>query len=148
MEKIFETFTVTILKINKLVQKIKHREMREYGLQCIHVMCIYYLKENKNGLTASELIRLTFEDKAAISRALKVLKQKGYIEYDTKTYNAPIALTAEGERVADEIAEKAERAVRGGSADMSEEQRDFFYKQLQTISENLKNYYQGMEEND
>ena len=145
MEKIFETFTITILKINKLVQKIKHREMREYGLQCIHVMCIYYLKENVNGLTASELMRLTFEDKAAISRALKVLKEKGYIEYDPKTYNAPISLTKPGLEVAEAIGVKAERAVKGGSADMSDEQRAFFYKSLQTIAENLKNYYEGME---
>ncbi|MDE5943375.1 MAG: MarR family winged helix-turn-helix transcriptional regulator [Clostridia bacterium] len=144
MEKIFETFTVTILKINKLVQKIKQREMREYGLQCIHVMCIYYLEQHKDGLTASELMRLTYEDKAAISRALKVLKQKGYIEYDPKTYNAPIFLTAEGGRVAEEIDEKAEKAVRGGSADMSEEERAFFYKCLQTIAGNLKKYYESM----
>ena len=145
MEKIFETFTVTILKINKLVQKIKHLEMREYGLQCIHVMCIYYLKENKKGLTASELMRLSFEDKAAISRALKVLKQKGYIEYDPDTYNAVITLTGEGFMVADAISEQAERAVKAGSADMSEEERLFFYKSLQSIADNLKNYYEGME---
>ncbi|MDE6868938.1 MAG: MarR family transcriptional regulator [Clostridia bacterium] len=145
MEKIFETFTVTILKINKLVQKIKQREMRGYGLQCIHVMCIYYLEQHKSGLTASELMRLTYEDKAAISRALKVLKQKGYIEYDPKTYNAAIFLTEDGERVAREIDAKAERAVQGGSADMSEEERAFFYKCLQTIAGNLKNYYESME---
>ena len=145
MEKIFETFTITILKINKLVQKIKHREMRKYGLQCIHVMCIYYLKENKEGLTASELMRLSFEDKAAISRALKVLKQKGYIEYDPRTYNAQVTLTPSGYLVADEIYEKAERAVKGGSAVMSEEERAFFYRSLQTIAENLKNYYETLE---
>lgn len=145
MEKIFETFTVTILKINKLVQKIKHHEMRKYGLQCIHVMCIYYLKENEEGLTASELMRLSFEDKAAISRALKVLKQKGYIEYDPKTYNAQVTLTPSGYRVADEIYEKAERAVKGGSAVMFEEERAFFYRSLQTIAENLKNYYETLE---
>lgn len=145
MEKIFETFTITILKINKLVQKIKHREMREYGLQCIHVMCIYYLREKESGLTASELMRLTFEDKAAISRALKVLKEKGYIEYDPRTYNAPVKLTGEGLKVAEAILEKAERAVKGGSADMSEEEREFFYKSLLSIAENLKKYYEAMD---
>ena len=90
-------------------------------------------------------MRLSFEDKAAISRALKVLKQKGYIEYDPKTYNAPVTLTPSGYRVADEIYEKAERAVKGGSAVMSEEERTFFYRSLQTIAENLKNYYETLE---
>ena len=108
-------------------------------------MCIYYLRENESGLTASELMRLTFEDKAAISRALKVLKEKGYIEYDPKTYNAPVKLTREGLKVAEAISEKAERAVKGGSADMSEEEREFFYKSLLSIAENLKKYYEAME---
>ena len=41
MEKIFENFTVNILKLNKLVNKIKQFEMEEYGLKAIHVMCGY-----------------------------------------------------------------------------------------------------------
>ena len=53
MDKIFEHFTITILKLNKLVQKIKIYEMQEYGLKAIHVMCGYYLMENPDGLTAS-----------------------------------------------------------------------------------------------
>lgn len=144
MEKIFETFTVTILKIYKLVQKIKQREMRGYGLQCVHVMCIYYLREYSE-LTASELMRLTFEDKAAISRALKTLKQKGYIDYDPKTYGAPVKLTPSGLDFSNVVNEKAEKAVKGGSADLSEQERAFFYKSLSSVAENLKNYYEEME---
>ena len=79
MDKIFEHFTITILKLNKLVQKIKLYEMQEYGLKAIHVMCGYYLMENPDGLTASELVKLTLEDKAAISRALKTLQEKGFV---------------------------------------------------------------------
>ena len=62
MEKIFENFTVNILKLNKLVNKIKQFEMEEYGLKAIHVMCGYYLYENPNGLTASELAKLAIEE--------------------------------------------------------------------------------------
>ncbi|MGN1373278.1 MAG: hypothetical protein ACI4VK_04450 [Candidatus Coproplasma sp.] len=40
MEKIFEQFTITVLKLNKLVQKIKTCEMSDYGLKTIHVMCV------------------------------------------------------------------------------------------------------------
>ena len=71
MEKIFEHFTISILKLNKLVQKIKQYEMQEYDLKAIHVMCGYYLNEHPEGLTSSELVKLTLEDKAAISRELK-----------------------------------------------------------------------------
>lgn len=144
MEKLFEHFTVTILKLNKLVQKIKIFEMKEYGLKSVHVMCIYFLDENGDGLTAGELARLTLEDKAAISRALKLLLEKGYIKYDPNKYNAKIILTAEGKKIAGEISVKADNAVKWGSADFTEEERASFYKSLGVITENLKSYYERL----
>ena len=144
MENIFENFTITILKLNKLVQKIKNFEMREYGLKTIHVMCIYYLNNHPDGLTASELTRLTLEDKAAISRALKVLHEKGYANYDPNKYNADIRLTDAGKELASLISKKADKAVCAGSYDFTEEQRNSFYRQLGTIAENLENYYKGL----
>ena len=144
MENIFENFTITILKLNKLVQKIKNFEMREYGLKTIHVMCMYYLNTNPEGLTASELTRLTLEDKAAISRALKVLQEKGYVNYDSNKYNANIRLTDQGKEFASIIGQKAERAVSAGSYDFTEEQRNSFYSQLKTIAEHLEQYYNNL----
>ena len=141
MEKIFEHFTITILKLNKLVQKIKNFEMHEYGLKTIHVMCVYYLGSHPEGLTASELTKLTLEDKAAISRALKVLKEKSYVSYDPNKYNADILLTNEGKKLASIIGKKAEAAVSAGSYDFTDEQRNSFYVELGTIADNLENYY-------
>lgn len=144
MEKIFENFTISVLKLYRLVQRIKHYEMREYDLKGIHVMCVYYLNERREGLTASELMRLTFEDKAAISRALKELAEKGYVEYDAKKYNANILLTEKGTKVAEYVLLKAEKAVKAGSADFSEEEREFFYRSLASIAENLRKYYEEL----
>lgn len=144
MEKIFENFTITILKLNKLVQKIKIYEMEEYGLKAIHVMCGYYLNCHPEGLTATELSKLTLEDKAAISRALVQLRDKGYVKYDPKKYNAVILLTEEGKKVADYITDKSNRAVDAGSAVLSEEERVFFYKSLESIAKNLETYYDGL----
>lgn len=144
MEKIFENFTITILKLNKLVHKIKNFEMQEYGLKTIHVMCVYYLNCHPDGITASELTKLTLEDKAAISRALKLLQEKGYASYDPNKYNAEIRLTDEGKKLADFISQKADRAVSAGSYDFTEEQRNSFYTQLLTIADNLENYYNGL----
>lgn len=148
MEKIFENFTVSILKLNRLIQRIKQFEMREYKLKSIHVMCIYCLNEHPEGLTASELMRLIFEDKAAISRALRQLLELGYVKYDVKKYNSLIVLTGEGLKVAEYISQKSEKAVKAGSADFTEEERDFFYKSLAQITENLKNYYGELAKND
>lgn len=141
MEKVFEHFTISVLKLNRLVQRIKAYEMEEFGLKGIHVMCGYYLTEYPNGLTASEIAKLTFEDKAAISRALLQLREKGYVSYDPKTYNSKIVLTDEGRRFAAAVIEKADRAVAAGSADQTEEERIEFYKKLSDIVDNLKAYY-------
>ena len=147
MEKIFENFTVSVLKLNKLVQRIKQFEMREYKLKSVHVMCVYYLNEHREGLTASELMRLTYEDKAAISRALRQLRDNGYVQYDVKKYNSVITLTEAGVSIADYVSMKADKAVKAGSADFSEEERVRFYKSLAQITENLKKYYEELIKN-
>ena len=144
MENIFENFTITILKLNKLVHKIKNFEMQEYGLKTIHVMCVYYLNNNPEGLTASELTKLTLEDKAAISRALKVLQEKGYINYDQNKYNAEIRLTDAGKKLAETICKKADLAVNAASFKFSEKQRNSFYMELKTIADNLEKYYNSL----
>ena len=141
MEKIFENFTITVMKLNKLVNRIKAHEMREYGLKAIHVMCVYYLNVNEQGLKAAELVKLTLEDKAAVSRGLALLRDKGYVTYDPDKYSAVIKLTDEGKKVADFITDKSERAVNAGSAVLSEEERIQFYKSLHAIADNLNNYY-------
>lgn len=144
MEKVFENFTVSIMKLNKLVNKIKAYEMREYGLKAVHVMCVYYLKENPEGLRFSELVKLTFEDKAAISRALTLLRDKGFVNYDKNKYNSVISLTDEGLKVAAFIEEKSVAAVEAGSAVLSDEERVLFYKSLQSIADNLTSYYKNL----
>ena len=110
-------------------------------------MCVYYLNNHPDGLTASELTKLTLEDKAAISRALKVLQEKGYATYDSNKYNADIRLTDEGKKFAAVIAEKADKAVDAGSYEFTEEERTSFYKQLSTIADNLENYYSKLIKN-
>ena len=144
MDKIFEHFTITILKLNKLVQKIKIYEMQEYGLKAIHVMCGYYLMENPDGLTASELVKLTLEDKAAISRALRTLQEKGFVTYDVNGHNSLIRLTDEGKNLADFITHRSTEAVKKVSAALTDEEREFFYRSLGDIAENLENYYDAL----
>ncbi|HIR67674.1 MAG TPA: MarR family transcriptional regulator [Candidatus Coproplasma avicola] len=141
MEDLFERFTVSILRLNKLVQRIKIYEIKKFGLKSIHVMCLYYLNCHPEGLTASELVKLTLEDKAAISRALATMREEGYAEYDSATHNADVRLTPKGKQLAEYIVGRAAAAVSAGSADFSAEQREFFYKSLVTISDNLEQYY-------
>ena len=139
----FENFTVSILKLNKLIHKIKLYEMEEYDLRAIHVMCIYYLNSNPD-ITATELAKLTLEDKAAISRALKMLAEKGYVNYTADGYNAKITLTDAGKAVSADIAQKAAAAVDAAGGSLSEKQRGEFYESLGAILKDLEKYYEKL----
>ena len=69
------------------------------------------------------------------------MQDKGFIQYDNNKYNAPIQLTDDGRKLALAIGDKAERAVKAGSADMTDEERIFFYKNLSSIADQLEEYY-------
>lgn len=144
MEDLFINFTVSIAKLNKLVQKIKSFEISKYGLQPIHVTCVYYLNKHLSGITAKELCELTLEDKAAISRALKTLQQKGYVKYTSHGRNETVQLTKTGQAFAQKLGERINLAVKAGSVNITEDERAFFYNSLLEISNNLINYYQNL----
>ncbi len=90
---------------------------------------------------------MTLEDKAAISRALDLLREKGYVECDTQKYNSLIKLSAEGQKVAVFINEKAHNAVLAGGKNLTDSEREIFYKCLDSISENLDEYYKYISKN-
>ena len=145
MDELFENFTMSILRLNKLVHKIKLYEMKNFGLQAIHVMCVYCLANSADGMTAVELAKQTLEDKAAISRAIALLSDKGYVTVDSGKRKSTIRLTDEGKQVAEFINEKATRAVNAGMDGlMTTEARREFYASLSRICYNLDAYYEKL----
>ena len=78
--KRFEKFTGAIADCYKYIIKLKSREMSSFGLKASHVMCLYFLGQNPEGLKARELVTLCHEDKAAISKTLANLKEQGYVK--------------------------------------------------------------------
>jgi len=137
----FELFTSTITQIYKNLQKVKMQEMADLELRGIHVMCLFQLNRHPEGLTVTQLSSLCGEDKAATSRTVSDLTKKGLIVTDTqKKYRAPIILTDEGQKVADQIDAQAALAVEVVGQGLSDNEREIFYKALTTISENLKKY--------
>ena len=146
MENRFENFVISILRLNKIITKVKLLEMEEFKLRAVHVMCIYYIDESRDGLTASELARLTLEDKAAISRALGTLRERGYIYYDSKKYNSKVQLTGEGKKIADFIRERADNYVDIAGSELPEEDREAMYRSLSAICARLENYYEKLAE--
>ena len=140
MKERFRTFTVLIAKISRNVKKIKNHEMAEYGLRSVHVTCLYYLYSAES-LTATELCELCEEDKATISRGLEFLEAEGYITCDAKQqkrYKSHLALTARGKEVGKKIADKINLVLDEICVDLSEAEREEFYRCLSVISDNLE----------
>lgn len=150
MEQRFEIFTKSITSIYRSVQKIKSTEMTEFGLKGMHVMCLFFLGKRRDGLTSAQLCRLCDEDKAAVSRAIALLKEKGFVkelqETAKKKYRNIICLTEEGGKVAEKVSDKVENALNAGGAGLSEEERVTFYASLQLIAGNLEKYFKCMKE--
>ena len=135
----FDAFVSGITSCYKYIQRIKSRERTEFGLKGTHVMCLYYLSQNPAGLTASQLCGLCAEDKAAISRTVSELKNRGYITtLSQKAYRAMLTLTAAGHEVARKFDLLIEGWVSTGGNGLTDEERCDFYKTLSAITENLR----------
>lgn len=139
MHQRFNTFTVLISKISRCVRKIKTEEMQEFDLKSPHVSCLYYLSSGP--MTAKELCEVCDEDKASISRSIEYLEKNGFIESDTdghKRYKTPLYLTERGKAVAESIAQKIGRIISEINDNISDEDREVFYKTLNSFATNLQ----------
>lgn len=138
----FGEFVGTISSIHKNIQKIKKNKMKAYGLSGNHVMTLFYLSQHPEGLTASRLCQLISVDKAATSRVLAELLEKGYIYYpdleDGKKYRMNVMLTEKGQTVSKEIDEIICSLVGQIGGSLTDEERTNMYHSLDTISENLE----------
>lgn len=143
MENRFETFTKQIAKISRNIRKIKTEEMEEFKLKSPHVSCLYYLYKQNGTMTAKELCDVCDEDKAALSRSVDFLESNGYLVCQSRTqkrYKSPLALTEKGKQIGKQLVDKIDNILHLISSDLSDEDREVFYKSLIIISENLQKF--------
>ncbi|MBQ3420399.1 MAG: MarR family transcriptional regulator [Clostridium sp.] len=137
----FESFTSSVTKAYKSIQKIKIAEAEQIGLKPTHVMYMYYLGKNPEGLTHAELCKLCIEDKAAVSRAIVELTKKGFIknseENSNRKYRTKIVLTDEGKQINNNLNEAIAIAVNKASKNLDEVDRENFYRVFFYITDNL-----------
>lgn len=143
----FEEFTSNISQAYKSIIKIKSHEMTEYGLKASNVTCLFFLGKHEEGLTATELCSLCMEDKAAVSKSLAVLKEKGYVmqEEEDKKYKLKYFITEAGKKVYDEIGVIIGQVVCKVGEGLTDEERNVFYKALGIIVSNLDALCKGLE---
>lgn len=140
----FENLTLGTSQIYKDIQKIKKARMSSLGLKGTHVMCLYYLHQNPEGLTAAQLCSLCRENKAGISRILSELEAHRFLTYEQphgdKKYRTRASLTESGEAYASEITDLILHATQIGGKGITEEERTVFYRVLFQIAENLNEF--------
>ena len=146
----FETFTGSILELNRYLQKLKDIEMKPFGLRANHVMCLYHLGKNPQGLTVTQMAEACKEDKAAVSRCMAQLVERGLVRGDfpenRRSYRTRLTLTAAGQELVQKIYQKVDAAMVGGSSGLAEAQRDNLYAAMEIIINNLSRYIAAQEE--
>lgn len=145
----FEVFTGSILELNRNLQKLKELEMRPYGLRASHVMSLYFLGKHPEGLTATELVDICREDKAAVSRSLAQLIEKGLVQGNfpehKRAYRTKLYLTEEGMELVRTFDRRINDALTNGGRGLTAEQREVFYYAMDVIVTNLADYVSGKE---
>ena len=143
MEERFEAFTVLIGRISRSIKRIKSEEMAEFQLKGPHVSCLYYLSMT-DGLTAAALCERCDEDKAAVSRCLGQLAEKGLARSEDsggkRAYRTRHFLTPEGQALAARMNEAIAQALQFGGSGLSDEAREAYYAAAEQILKNLKAY--------
>lgn len=135
----FAQFTAYISDIYWMIQKIEREEMERLGLKGPQAQCLVAISRRSEGVTAAELCTLCEKDKAAISRTVSALVERGLVQRAGKgAYRAALRLTEEGHRMAEIVNRKVALAAQRTGEGLSEEARAFLYQSLEQISGNLK----------
>lgn len=136
----YEYFSLSISRIYHDIQKIERTEMEKFGLKGPHAQTLLAVYRHPEGITAVQLCDICVKDKAAVSRSVSELEEKGMILRKTNNgtgYRALLVLTPAGKAAAEAVAQKARMAVEQAGAGLEEDQRQVFYRVLDLIANNL-----------
>ena len=142
MEKIrFEKFTLLIDGIHKSVNKIKVDTAPLFGVKGVHVLWVYELLLNPNGLTATELAARSMVNRSLVSREIEELKKGDYIS-STKDgatrYNEKFSLTESGRALADKICREILFVQDTVDVGITEDELISFYSTLEKLHTNFE----------
>ncbi len=134
-------YILTYIKtLSRFLYQLKEGVIKKRGLKTIHVECLFYLKY-KGPLSTTELVSYTLEDKAAVSKALKILEEKEFIAYDDSgKYKRKISLTVSGDLLAMDIQKEIYPALEKAREGIPSEDAKCFMMTMMKICENLNEY--------
>lgn len=141
MQSRYEQFLVSITSINRYIQKIERDEMIKYGYKGAYAQYLAVLNRHPYGLTSAQLSEICDRDKAAVSRMVAEMEEKGLVTRacnKENLYRAQLLLTEEGRRAAGFVCRQAQRVVEAGGRGMSDEERRRIYDEMALIAANLE----------
>lgn len=141
MRSRFEQFTFIISGIQRDIQKIERDEMVKYGYKGAYAQYLVAIHGHPEGLTSGQLCEACDKDKAAVSRVIAEMEQRGLVARDAaedRVYRARIRLTEEGLKAARFVDERATAAVLAAGKGLTDENRAVFYEALNLIAGNLQ----------
>lgn len=137
----FGRFSLALSEISRYWHKLATEELARYGLKGAHATYLTAIVKYPEGITVPELCVVCGRDKSDASRMISILEQKKLVEKQNvggSLYRGRLKLTDEGRRVAEHLSKRAARAVDMAGKDLTEAEREQFYKALDSITENLR----------
>ena len=137
----YEQFSALISGLYRSIQKIEREEMEKYGFKGGYAQYLAAMNRHPEGVTSAQLCEICDRDKAAVSRAIADMEEKGLLlrqsEKD-KLYRARLTLTDAGRQTAEFVSRRGHEAVDAASQGMTEEDRKILYATLALIAGNLQ----------
>ena len=137
----FEKFSFYITECAKLLSRIEEAEMERYGLKGPYAIYLLAIERQNGEITSAKLAEVARRDKADVSRALRVMEERGIIERHASgvsNYRAAIALTDFGNEIVGSVRKKARDAVEYASHNVPRENIKLFYSSLESFYENIR----------
>ena len=137
----YDMFIYLVSGIYKNILRIRSGKASEDGIKTVNTMWLLQLRNEPEGLTASELAMKCLVDKSLISRELVPMEQNGLIRCDIKLEDSKfvrkIYLTEKGRELAGKYSDFAGRIQEEIRKAHSEEDITTFYKVLKTFFDKL-----------
>lgn len=134
----FTQFCSAISIVNRAIQKIERDEMERTGNKGAYAQYLVAMIQYPEGITAAQLCELCDRDKAAVSRAVAEMEEKGLIRREGTHYRTRLFLTEMGLETAQYVCERAVVAVLEAGKGLSEADRAVFYSSMERIAANLQ----------
>ena len=140
--KRIDIFMLALTKSQKSMAGIVKEIMREDNIKHIEVLCLKSIAFIEGGVSASDLCKMCFYDKAIISRTLNSLKGE-YIyinpQDENKTRGRRYLLTQKGRAVCDKMSRFMNTIGEELTHNIPEEDVEVFFRTALKILDNMQN---------